>query len=147
MAMATTWCFWAAPTLLPPGRASHRPRCDRAPAGSARLRPCAEASLAEVGFHSGMELMATYAGRALELEPTLAGVQINDDLNLRLQYLATRAELQIGAADLSRDSELPQVSRWSADRKRGAHECIARGIREVASDVLIEADGYWRRRF
>ncbi len=46
------------------------------------------ASLAEVGFHSGMELMATYAGRALELEPTLAGVQINDDLNLRLQYLA-----------------------------------------------------------
>jgi len=46
------------------------------------------ASLAETGFHSGMDLLATYAGRASDLEPMLAGVRINEDLNLHLQYLA-----------------------------------------------------------
>jgi spermidine synthase len=46
------------------------------------------ASLAEIGFHSGMDLLATYTGRASDLEPMLAGVRINEDLNLHLQYLA-----------------------------------------------------------
>jgi len=46
------------------------------------------ASLAETDFHSGMDLLATYAGRASDLEPMLAGVRINEDLNLHLQYLA-----------------------------------------------------------
>jgi spermidine synthase len=46
------------------------------------------ASLAEVGFHSGLELMATYVGRASDLAPLLEGVPINEDINLRLQYLA-----------------------------------------------------------
>jgi spermidine synthase len=46
------------------------------------------ASLAETEFHSGMDLLATYAGRASDLEPMLAGVRINEDRNLRLQYLA-----------------------------------------------------------
>jgi len=46
------------------------------------------ASLAETQFHSGMDLLATYAGRASDLEPMLAGVQINEDLSLHLQYLA-----------------------------------------------------------
>ena len=32
--------------------------------------------------------MATYAGRAPDLRPWLAGAQINEDRNLRLQYLA-----------------------------------------------------------
>jgi spermidine synthase len=45
-------------------------------------------SLAEVGFHSAVDVLATYAGRASDLKPYLSGAQINNDLNLRLQYLA-----------------------------------------------------------
>ena len=46
------------------------------------------ASLGDAGFHSAAELLATYVGRASDLGPMLEGVTINDDLNLRLQYLA-----------------------------------------------------------
>jgi len=46
------------------------------------------ASLAEVGFHSAVEILATYAGRARDLKPLTEGAQINEDLNLRLQYIA-----------------------------------------------------------
>jgi spermidine synthase len=46
------------------------------------------ASLADVGFHSAVELLATYVGRASDLAPMLANAQINDDLNMRLQYMA-----------------------------------------------------------
>ena len=46
------------------------------------------ASISDVGFHSAVELLATYAGRAQDLRPMLAGAQINGDLNMRLQYLA-----------------------------------------------------------
>jgi spermidine synthase len=50
--------------------------------------PAAAASLREVGFPSIMSLLATFAGRASDLAPWLAGAQINRDGNLRLQYLA-----------------------------------------------------------
>ncbi len=46
------------------------------------------ASLADVGFHSAVDLLATYAGSASDLAPMLANAQINDDLNMRLQYMA-----------------------------------------------------------
>jgi hypothetical protein len=46
------------------------------------------ASLAEVNFHSAVELLASYTGRASDLAPMLAGALVNTDLNLRLQYLA-----------------------------------------------------------
>jgi spermidine synthase len=45
-------------------------------------------SLAYVGFSSGLDLLATYAGRAADLAPWLTDAQINRDRNLRLQYLA-----------------------------------------------------------
>ena len=45
-------------------------------------------SLSEVGFHSAVDLLATYAGRASDLKPLLADAAINEDLNMRLQYLA-----------------------------------------------------------
>jgi spermidine synthase len=45
-------------------------------------------SLGETGFHSAVDLLATYAGRAEDLQPMLAGSPINEDLNLRLQYMA-----------------------------------------------------------
>jgi hypothetical protein len=40
------------------------------------------------GLGSAVELFSTYAGRAEDLGPWLADAQINDDLGLRLQYLA-----------------------------------------------------------
>src|SRR5262249_29250420 len=46
------------------------------------------ASISDVGFHSAAEILATYAGRASDLRPYFAGADINDDMNLRLQYLA-----------------------------------------------------------
>src|SRR5947208_9787694 len=45
-------------------------------------------SLNEVGFHSAVEFFATYAGRASDLQPLLVNAQINNDMNLRLQYIA-----------------------------------------------------------
>ncbi len=45
-------------------------------------------SLAEVNFHSAPQLLGTYAGRASDLKEWLQGAQINEDMNLRLQYLA-----------------------------------------------------------
>jgi len=48
----------------------------------------AAASLAGASFHSAVDLLRTYAGRATDLAPWLADAQINRDRNLRLQYLA-----------------------------------------------------------
>src|SRR6185503_3753467 len=46
------------------------------------------ASLNEVGIRSAADLFESYAGRASDLKPWLAGAAINSDRNLRLQYLA-----------------------------------------------------------
>jgi spermidine synthase len=45
-------------------------------------------SLAEVELHSAEELLTTYAGRASDLTPMLSGVPINNDMSMRLQYVA-----------------------------------------------------------
>ena len=45
-------------------------------------------SLREVGFESTIDVLMTYAGRAMDLRPWLTGAQLNLDRNLRLQYLA-----------------------------------------------------------
>ena len=45
-------------------------------------------SIRAVGFHSAVDLLATFAGRAADLRPLLANAQINEDLNMRLQYIA-----------------------------------------------------------
>jgi spermidine synthase len=49
------------------------------------------AALTEVEFPGAAGLLATYAGRATDLRPWLAGAQINTDRNLRLEYLAGMA--------------------------------------------------------
>jgi len=49
--------------------------------------PVAE-SLRQVGFMSVDQLLATYAGRAMDLRPWIAGAHVNTDLDLRLQYMA-----------------------------------------------------------
>lgn len=45
-------------------------------------------SLAEIGFKSAVQMLATYAGQASDLGAWLKGAEINRDRNLRLQYLA-----------------------------------------------------------
>jgi len=45
-------------------------------------------SLQEVGFHSAISLLGTYAGQAQDLQGWMRNAQINTDRNLRLQYLA-----------------------------------------------------------
>ncbi|MEO8098299.1 MAG: fused MFS/spermidine synthase [Acidobacteriota bacterium] len=45
-------------------------------------------SLTEVGMNSPVDLFATYAGRKGDLSEWLAGAAINQDRNLRMQYLA-----------------------------------------------------------
>jgi spermidine synthase len=46
------------------------------------------ASIRDVGFNSAVEFLATYAGRASDLTPLTAGATVNQDLNMRLQYIA-----------------------------------------------------------
>jgi spermidine synthase len=48
-------------------------------------------SLNDVGFRTLVSLLSVYAGEAKDLQPWLAGAQINRDGNLRLQYLAGMA--------------------------------------------------------
>ena len=50
--------------------------------------PKAAESLAAVGIGSAVELFANYSGGAAQLRPWLGGAAINQDRNLRLQYLA-----------------------------------------------------------
>lgn len=50
--------------------------------------PALRRSLASVGIDSGIELLATYAGRPADLAHWLDYAQINRDRNMRLQYLA-----------------------------------------------------------
>jgi spermidine synthase len=45
-------------------------------------------SMGAVNFHTVADVLATYAGRASDLKPWLAGAEINDDMSMRLQYLA-----------------------------------------------------------
>ena len=45
-------------------------------------------SLAQVEFYTATDLLATYAGQAIDLKDWLRDAQINTDRNLRLQYLA-----------------------------------------------------------
>ena len=45
-------------------------------------------SVAEVDFHSTVDLLGSFAGRAQDLAPLLEGVPLNEDSNMRLQYLA-----------------------------------------------------------
>jgi len=48
----------------------------------------ARQSMGAVNFHDATDVLATYAGRASDLKPWLAGADINDDMSMRLQYLA-----------------------------------------------------------
>jgi spermidine synthase len=57
-------------------------------------------SLAEIGMQSAVDLFATYAGSAADLQPWLRDAQVNRDRNLRLQYLAGRGLNLYRAGDI-----------------------------------------------
>jgi len=61
------------------------------------------ASLADAGFPSAVDLLKTYAGRASDLAPLVANVPINEDLNLRLQYLAGLGLNSVASPEIYRD--------------------------------------------
>jgi spermidine synthase len=61
------------------------------------------ASLADAGFGSAVDLLKTYAGRASDLAPLVANVPINEDLNLRLQYLAGMGLNSVASPQIYRD--------------------------------------------
>jgi len=45
-------------------------------------------SMGAVNFRDPTDVLASYAGRASDLKPWLAGADVNDDMSMRLQYLA-----------------------------------------------------------
>jgi spermidine synthase len=92
------------------------------------------ASLAEVEFHSLVDLLATYAGRATDLEPMLAGAQINEDVSLRLQYLAGLGLNSLSSAQIYRDilayRKFPEGLLTGSDERMNAlRELLARAHR------------------
>jgi spermidine synthase len=69
--------------------------------------PSVRQALAEVDLGDAVALLATYAGRAEDLRPWLADAQINEDVGLKLQYLAG---LRL---DVYRDTEIyGAIKRW-----------------------------------
>ena len=60
-------------------------------------------SLADVDFHSAVDLLATYVGRASDLASMVGNVPINDDLNMRLQYLAGMGVNSLSGPDVYRE--------------------------------------------
>jgi spermidine synthase len=61
------------------------------------------ASLADTEFHSAVDLLATYAGRPSDLAPFVGDAQINEDLNMRLQYIAGMGVNSVTAPQVYRE--------------------------------------------
>jgi len=70
------------------------------------------ASISIVGFPRAMDLVGTYLNRASDLRPWLEGAQINQDVNLRLQYLAglgvNSFAAEYIAQEIARNRKFPQ---------------------------------------
>jgi spermidine synthase len=92
------------------------------------------ASLAEVEIHSPLDLLATYAGGAPDLDPMVGGAQINEDFNLRLQYLAGLGLNSVSAPRIYRDilayRKFPEgLLTGSGDRMNALRELLGRPAR------------------
>jgi len=57
-------------------------------------------SLEEIGFHSAVDLLATYAGRPSDLQGWLQGALISHDKDMRIQYMAGMSLNQYRANDI-----------------------------------------------
>ena len=96
------------------------------------------ASLREVGFASGVDLLATFAGGRAELGGWLDGAAINTDRNLRLQYLAG-AGLNANRADVILHAMLagaaePAAGPFAGDARR--LQALEHRIRARRAEVL-----------
>jgi spermidine synthase len=80
------------------------------------------ASLGEVQFESATDLMATYAGRAEDLRPMTQNVEINRDLNMRLQYLAGLGLNSVTTSQVYR--KILSYRRFPEDLIKGSGESI-----------------------
>src|SRR5262249_16922697 len=78
------------------------------------------ASLAETEFHSVVDLLSTYAGRAADLAPMTADASINQDLNLRLQYMAGLGLNSVASPQIYAD--LLRYRSFPADLLKGSEE-------------------------
>ena len=79
-------------------------------------------SLQDVGFQSGTDVLATYAGRASELATWLKDAQINLDKNMRLQYLAGMGVNNTAAAPIY--SEMLGYRKFPAGMFTGSPQAI-----------------------
>src|SRR5262249_11714385 len=61
------------------------------------------ASLDDVRITSAADLFAAYTGRASDLSSMLLGVQVNRDLNMRLQYIAGWGVNSVSADEIYRN--------------------------------------------
>ena len=74
--------------LVALGRVAEQPISETAIDARLAAAPRVRASLDDVLLKSGGDLIGTYAGRGRDLQPWLAGAEINRERHLRLQYLA-----------------------------------------------------------
>lgn len=96
-------------------------------------------SIAETGFDSAVDLLSSYAGRASDLAPLLANIPINDDMNMRLQYLAGLGLNSLTSARVYR--EILSYRKFPEDVFSG------NGQGSDALDALRELIGRQRRIF
>jgi spermidine synthase len=92
------------------------------------------ASLADAGFHSAVDLLATYTGRASDLQPMVSGVALNEDMNLRLQYLAgmglnSRRSAEIYRRILTYRKFPDDLLTGTDERMNGLHTLLGRQYR------------------
>ncbi len=78
------------------------------------------ASLADAAFPSAWDLIASYMGRGPDLQPMIAGARINEDLNLRLQYIAGMGVNTVASAQIYRD--IMQYRKFPEDLLTGSGE-------------------------
>jgi spermidine synthase len=82
-----------------------------------------KASLEEVGFLSVFDVLRTYIGRNRDLAPWLQGAEINQDRNLRLQYLAGLGYNDFFGTEIR--NEILTYRTFPADLFKGSPESIA----------------------
>lgn len=88
--------------------------------------------LEEVDFATPFDLLASYAAGGADLQPWLAGAEVNRDRNLRLQYLAGLTPRGYDGHEIHR--ELLRHRRVAADRFTGSAPLRERLERLMTSD-------------
>jgi spermidine synthase len=96
-------------------------------------------SLAEVGFPTVVDLLGTYAGRAVDLGDWLQGAQINEDRNLRLQYIAGLAFNNFDAPGILR--RIMDDYKFPADLFVGSQDAVLNVKQAIEVPRQMQKDG------